>query len=105
MKPIIIFKEKNKNGKYEFTEKEFKEFLEKAYDEGYKEGKRASTLIAYPSLNPAPYTTPTHPSPNGTGDKPWWDYQITSGPNPKLSPEFASVTSKPDPNITITSKI
>lgn len=99
MKPIIIFKEKNKNGKYEFTEKEFKDFLEKAYEEGYEEGKRASTPIC-PSLNPAPYTTPAYPSPNGTGDKFWWNNQPTTG---KLTPNtdtgLTSVTSKPDPNV------
>lgn len=101
MKPIIIFKEKNKNGKYEFTEEEFKEFLEKAYDEGYEEGKKASTPI-YPILNPAPYTTPAYPSPNGTGDKLWWNNQpITCGQDPKHSIEFTSATSKPDSNVTL----
>ena len=101
MKPIIIFKEKNKSGKYEFTEKEFKEFLEKAYDEGYEEGKKASTPI-YPILNPAPYTTPTYPSPN-TGDRFWWDNQPTTcGINPKLDPKLTSTESKQDPNIKTT---
>ena len=74
MKPIIIFKEKNKNGKYEFTEQELREFLEKTYDEGYEEGYKdgKSSVPIYPTLNPAPYTIPTYPNPDGTGDK-WWE--------------------------------
>lgn len=101
MKPMIIIKEKNGCGLLEFTEKDIKEIIESAYQEGYEEGKKASASI-YPILNPAPYTTPTYPSPNGTGDGFWWNNQpITCGPNPKLSNELTSVTSKHDSNVTL----
>ena len=99
MKPMIIVKEKNGCGLLEFTEKDIKEIIENAYQEGYEEGKKASAPI-YPISNPVPYTNPTHyPGPD---DKFWWDNQpITCGPNPKLNTEFTSTTSKPNPHITL----
>ena len=100
MKPIIIFKEKTKSGKYAFTEDELKELLEEAYEEGYKDGK--SSVPIYPTLNPAPYTIPTYPNPDDTGDKFWWDHQpVTCLSNPKLNSELTSVTAKSDPTVTL----
>lgn len=40
MKPIIIIKEKNKDGKFELTEQELKELIEKAYEQGFEDGKQ-----------------------------------------------------------------
>ncbi len=101
MKPMIIIKEKNGHGLLEFTEKDIKEIIESAYQEGYEEGKKANTLI-YPTLNPSPYTPPTYPSPNSSGDKFWWDHQpITWGQDPRLSIKLTTSTSKPDSNVTL----
>ena len=36
---IIIFKEKNKEGKFTFTQRELEDLLKKARDEGYAEGQ------------------------------------------------------------------
>lgn len=44
MKPIIIIKETNKDGKFELTEKELKELIEKAYEQGFEEGRPKATL-------------------------------------------------------------
>lgn len=45
MKPIIIIKETNKNGKFEFTEQELKDLIEKVYEQGVADGNG----------NPIPY--------------------------------------------------
>lgn len=47
MKPIIIIKETNKNGKFELTEKELKELIEQAYKQGFEDAKQQYQ----PSLN------------------------------------------------------
>lgn len=39
MKPIIIIKEKNKDGKFELTEQELKDLIEQAYEQGYADAK------------------------------------------------------------------
>lgn len=39
MRPIVIIKEKNKEGKFELTEKELKDLIEQAYEQGFEEGK------------------------------------------------------------------
>ena len=39
MKPIIIIKEKNANGKFELTEQELKGLIEQAYAQGVEDGK------------------------------------------------------------------
>lgn len=39
MKPIIIIKEKNTNGKFELTEQELKDLIEQAYEQGVEDGK------------------------------------------------------------------
>lgn len=44
MKPIIIIKETNKDGKFELTEKELKEIIEQAYAQGVEEGRPKATL-------------------------------------------------------------
>ena len=44
MKPIIIIKEKNKDGKFELTEKELKELIEQAYEQGVADGRPKATL-------------------------------------------------------------
>lgn len=71
MKPIIIIKETNKEGKFELTEEELKDIVEKAYDQGYEEGKEQYQ----PKLNPSWQTrndiTPCKNTPgNYVTDKP-----------------------------------
>lgn len=44
MKPIIIIKERNKDGKFELTEQELKELIEKAYEQGVADGRPKATL-------------------------------------------------------------
>ena len=44
MKPIVIIKETNKNGKFEFTEKELRELIEQAYAEGVADEKKNHNL-------------------------------------------------------------
>lgn len=44
MKPIIIIKEKNKDGKFELTEKELKDLIEQAYEQGVADGRPKATL-------------------------------------------------------------
>ena len=45
MKPIIIIKETNKEGKFELTEKELRELVEKAYEQGVEDGKQERVNI------------------------------------------------------------
>ena len=49
MKPIIIIKETNKEGKFELTEEELKELVEQAYDQGFENAKEQYQ----PKLNPS----------------------------------------------------
>lgn len=43
MKPYIVYvKEGPKNGQITLKEKELKDLLEKAYDDGYKDGQRSN---------------------------------------------------------------
>lgn len=61
---IIVYKEPNKNNKLEFTKKEIEDLIDKAYQEGYKNGFD-SGKNAVPSITPyyptTPLTTPTTP--------------------------------------------
>lgn len=50
---MIVVIEKNANGKIEFTKEELEELLEKAKQEGVKEGSKQNYI----------YTTPATPSP------------------------------------------
>lgn len=68
MKPIIIIKEKNKDGKFELTEKELKELIEKAYEQGFEEGKEQNRTVINPNWWEQPIKTinldktdPIHP--------------------------------------------
>lgn len=47
MKPIIIIKEKNAKGKFEFTENELKELIEQAYAQGVADEKKTQPSIQY----------------------------------------------------------
>lgn len=61
MKPIIIFKEKNKNGKFEFTQKELEKLLQDAYDQGAFDyaTSHPNVISATPSI--VPQSTPSTP--------------------------------------------
>lgn len=65
MKPIIIFKEKNKTGKFEFTESELQKLLSDAYESGYAEGKAS---ISYPEIK-FPEAMPLKNTPNQLVDE------------------------------------
>lgn len=68
MKPIIIFKEKNKDGKFEFTQKELEKLLQDAYDHGVFD-----YAAAHPTISTTPVTIP-----QTTPFTPYWDpYKIT----------------------------
>lgn len=45
MRPIVIIKETNKEGKFELTEKELRELVEKAYEQGFEDGKQERVNI------------------------------------------------------------
>ena len=75
---IIIFKEKNKEGKFTFTQKELEDLLKKARDEGYAEGQASKhywysspTITATPSI-----TQPTWVSTTGTAGKPLENVEV-----------------------------
>lgn len=66
MKPIIIFKEKNANGTYEFTPKELDELIEQVYNAGIIDGKAQSQPVYIPQ-------SPIPQSPSVPQEiKPWW---------------------------------
>ena len=44
MRPIIIIKEKNTNGKFELTEEELRELVEQAYEQGVADSRPKATL-------------------------------------------------------------
>ena len=52
MKPIIIIKETNKDGKFELTEQELKELIEKAYEQGFENAKAQYQ----PNITPCKFT-------------------------------------------------
>ena len=62
---MVVVIEKNANGKIEFTKEELEELLEKARQEGIKEGQKYSYI----------YTTPSNPLPNNP--MPTWQPTIT----------------------------
>lgn len=66
---IIVYKEPNKNNKLEFTKKEIEDLIEKAYQEGYRQGfdngKQTTCIGTTPYwTNPVITTTRTTPNPN-----------------------------------------
>ena len=87
MKPIIIFKEKDHNGAYSFTEDELKKLLEEAYEDGYRECRLNHI---YMTQNPVPYTAPTYPA----WDTPLQRPIVTCNNDPTTS------VAQPNPNIT-----
>lgn len=55
---MIVLFEKNANGKIEFTKEELEELLEKARQEGVREGSKPNYIYTTP-----PSTTPINPLP------------------------------------------
>jgi len=70
MKPIIIIKEKNKDGKFELTEQELKDLIEQAYEQGVADGRPKATLTQ------SQYDRPE--------DGIWYRRNINGGENNKL---------------------
>lgn len=59
MKPILIYVETNKDGKFEMTKEQFEQFMQESFNQGYEAGMAKGTIV-YPSItNPTPYTPPT----------------------------------------------
>ena len=58
MKPIVIFKGVNSNGKIELTPEEFKKYVEDAYENGYKDGNKTVTYAPTWTWT-WPWTVPT----------------------------------------------
>ncbi len=56
---MVVVIEKNANGKIEFTKEELEELLEKAKQEGIKEGQKYSYIYTTPS---SPSITPMTPN-------------------------------------------
>lgn len=61
MKPIIIFKEKNSGGKFEFTQKELEKLLQDAYDQGAFDYASSHPNIISATPSTVPQTTPLTP--------------------------------------------
>lgn len=82
MKPIIIIKETNKDGKFELTEKELKELIEQAYEQGYADAKAEYNKPnwTYRNLNGIPIVDCTPTAGNVVGGKPdpAWNLQNTA---------------------------
>ena len=67
MKPVIIFKEKNKTGKFEFTESELKKLINDTYEDGYNDGKANNSIPhVYPNY---PEAIPLTNIPNNSTKK------------------------------------
>ena len=64
---MVVVIEKNVNGKIEFTKEELEELLEKARQEGVREGSKQNYI----------YTTPSNPSPLEPNSP--FGYQFTCG--------------------------
>ena len=90
MKPIVIIKETNKDGKFELTEKELKQLIEQAYEQGYADAN-------------AEYSKPIQDNyPNWSNDKIYYGnpnnpHDIYGNPIPYCG---GSTTSNPKDNIT-----
>ena len=85
MKPIIIIKETNKDGKFELTEQELKELIEQAYKQGFEEGKERNQTV----INPTWWEQPTKTIPLD-GTNPRYPHDIYGNPIPYCSGTTAS---------------
>lgn len=71
MKPIVIYLQSDK---IQLTKEEFEKYLQQAYDEGYEDGKKVSTINWQPgawtcndNVVNIPYCTPVTCNTAGTG--------------------------------------
>ena len=71
MKPIIIIKEKNEKGNYEFTEKELNDMVEQIYNNGLFDGKMQGQPIYIPQ-------NPSKPQDLFPWQQPWYSVVTTS---------------------------
>lgn len=70
MKPVVLIKETNKDGKIELTEEELKQLITDAYEQGYEDGKKQNQVPIY--------IPPISSNPPGN----WWDQIVYCGPTP-----------------------
>lgn len=90
MKPIIIIKEKNANGKFELTEQELKDLIEQAYEQGVADEKKNHNLDW---ITTTPVTIPKTMPGIGTANPVFPNDNIvycggTSQTSAKLNPEI-----------------
>lgn len=72
MRPIVIIKETNKEGKFELTEQELKVLIEQAYEQGFEDGKAQYNKPnwSYRNLNGIPIVNGTPTAGNFTSGEP-----------------------------------
>ena len=81
MKPIIIYQDKN-TSKISLTKKEFEDYIQQSYTEGYNAGfNYAASLYNKPTISPT-WPTPYYYS-TGTGKQPDFDFtKVTCAETP-----------------------
>ena len=90
MKPVVIFKGKNANGMYEFTEEEFAKICDDTYQDGVRDGRleqflwhfnhehkdQSTEKLPYygtePKVTPLPYITNVGPTEKSCADCEWF---------------------------------
>lgn len=82
MKPIIIYQDSSKS-KISLTKKEFEDYMQQSYTEGYNAGfSQAASLYNKPTISPTWPPTPYYYS-TGTGKQPDFDFtKITCAETP-----------------------
>lgn len=53
MKPVIIYV-KSENERLQLSKEEFEQYLNNAYNQGFEDGKRSSTYLNIPYIDPKP---------------------------------------------------
>ena len=100
MKPIVIIKETNKNGKFEFTEKELKKLIEQAYEQGFDEGKPKTYTTAGTVGNGNGTVTLPYIQPIYKGEPNLGDWETAKPYNPVVYNDgFNQTSAKPNLNI------
>lgn len=88
MKPIIIYQDKS-NNKISLTKKEFEDYIQQAFSEGYNAGYTfAAQLYNKPTISPT-WTTPYYYS-TGTGKQPDFDYTKITCSNTPITDSLTS---------------
>ena len=56
MKPILVFLERNNEGKYILTKEEIEEISQKAYDSGFEDGSHSTRIPTYTPVDVPDFT-------------------------------------------------